>query len=146
MSGLRGRPFAPGNTFGRGRPKGSSNKTNSQGDDLLGQYADSVKRKCVAMALQGNPQALRMCMERISPRRLDARIQLSWPKIRSAHDVEKAAEKITQAIQRGKISPLEGSKMMSILETRSRFMENANFESRLEKLEENLARSKNLPR
>jgi hypothetical protein len=75
------------------------------------------------MALQGDPRALRICMERISPARQDACIQLSLPSIRTAQDVEKAAEKVTQAIRRGKITPLEGGKIMSILESRSRILE-----------------------
>ena len=60
--------------------------------------------------------------------------------------MEKAADKVTQAIRRGKITPLEAGKMMSILESRSRILENVQFESRLEKLEENLAAREKLPR
>ena len=146
MNKPRGRPFAPGNTLGRGRPPGSRNKAKAPGQDLLDQYAESVTRKCISMALQGDARALRICMERISPARQDACIQLSLAPIRTAQDVAKAAEKVTQAIRRGKITPLEGGKMMSILESRSRIMENVQLESRLTKLEENLAASNKLPR
>ena len=85
-------------------------------------------------------------MERINPARQDACVQLSLPSIRTAQDVEKAADKVTQAIGRGKITPLEAGKLMSILESRSRILENVQFESRLEKLEENLAAREKLPR
>ena len=146
MSKPRGRPFSPGNTFGRGRPKGSRNKAKAPGQQLLDQYSESLTRKCIAMALQGDQRALRICMERISPARQDACVQLSLPSIRTAQDVEKAADKVTQAIRRGKITPLEAGKMMSILESRSRILENVQFESRLEKLEENLAAREKLPR
>jgi predicted DNA-binding protein (UPF0251 family) len=145
MSKPRGRPFQPGNTIGRGRPKGSRNKAKAPGQDLLDQYSEPVTRKCISMALQGDARALRICMERMSPARQDAFVQLSLPRIRTAQDVEKAAEKVTQAIRRGKITPLEGGKLMSILESRARIMENVEFESRLEKLEENLAASNKLP-
>jgi hypothetical protein len=146
MNKPRGKPFAPGNTLGRGRPPGSRNKAKAPGQDLLDQYSEPVTRKCISMALQGDARALRICMERISPARQDACIQLSLAPIRTAQDVEKAAEKVTQAIRRGKITPLEGGKMMSILESRSRIMENVQLESRLTKLEENLAASNKLPR
>ena len=76
----------------------------------------------------------------------DACVQLSLPSIRTAQDVEKAADKVMQAIGRGKITPLEAGKLMSILESRSRILENVQFESRLEKLEENLAAREKLPR
>ena len=146
MSKPRGRPFSPGNTFGRGRPKGSRNKAKAPGQQLLDQYSESLTRKCIAMALQGDQRALRICMERINPARQDACVQLSLPSIRTAQDVEKAADTVTQAIRRGKITPLEAGKMMSILESRSRILENVQFESRLEKLEENLAARDKLPR
>ena len=146
MSTPRGRPFSPGNTFGRGRPQGSRNKGKAPGQELLDQYSESLTRKCIAMALQGDPRALRICMERIHPARPDACVQLSLPSIRTAQDLEKAADKVTQAIRRGKITPLEAGKMMSILESRSRILENVQFESRLEKLEENLAARDKLPR
>ena len=146
MSKPRGRPFSPGNTFGRGRPKGSRNKAKAPGQQLLDQYSESLTRKCIAMALQGDQRALRICMERINPARQDACVQLSLPSIRTAQDVEKAADKVTQAIRRGKITPLEAGKIMGILESRSRILENVQFESRLEKLEENLAARDKLPR
>jgi hypothetical protein len=34
----------------------------------------------------------------------------------TAQDLEKAAEKVTQAIGRGRIAPAEGEKMMNVLE------------------------------
>lgn len=84
---------------------------------------------------------MRLCMERISPARADACIRMSLPSIRTAEDVDKAAEKVTQAIRRGDITPAEGGKMMNIFESRSRIIEKAQFESRLEKLEKNMAGS-----
>ena len=86
MSKPRGRPFSPGNTFGRGRPKGSRNKAKAPGQQLLDQYSESLTRKCIAMALQGDQRALRICMERINPARQDACVQLSLPSIRTAQD------------------------------------------------------------
>jgi hypothetical protein len=97
VSKPRGRPFSPGNTLGRGRPKGSRNKAQAPGQHLLDQYSESLTRKCIAMALQGDQRALRICMERINPARQDACVQLSLPSIRTAQDVEKAADKVTQA-------------------------------------------------
>lgn len=75
MSKPRGRPFAPGNTLGRGRPKGSRNKAQSPGQDLLDEYAPHLVRKCISMAMQGDPGALRICMDRISPPRKNASIR-----------------------------------------------------------------------
>src|SRR3954470_12737376 len=123
MNKARGRPFAPGNTAGRGRAKGSRNKPKSPGQDLLEEYAPHLMRKCVALGLQGDRSALRLCIERIFPAQSDACIRMSLPRIKTARDVDKAAEKVTQAIGRGKITPSEGGKMMNILESRSRIIE-----------------------
>jgi predicted DNA-binding protein (UPF0251 family) len=139
MSKTRGRPFPPGNTLGRGRPKGSRNKEKSPGQYLPDEYAPHIVRKCLGMALQGDRGAMRICMERISPARQDACIRMNLATIRTAQDVGTAAEKVTQAIGRGNITPIEGGRMINILEGRSRIIERVDLESRLEKLEEKLA-------
>jgi hypothetical protein len=70
---------------------------------------------------------------------------MSLPPIRTAGDVDKAAENVTQAIRRGNLTPAEGGIMMNILESRSRVIERVQLESRLEKLEAALAAAE-LPR
>jgi len=147
MNKPRGRPFAPSNKFGRGRPKGSGNKTKCAGQHLLDEYAEHLVRKCIALAMQGDRSAMRICMERISPARRDACIQMNLPSIQTAKDLDQAAEKVTQAIRRGDITPAEGGTMMHILESRSRVIERVEWENRLEKLEEHVdARGERPPR
>jgi len=139
MNKPRGRPFLPDNTQGRGRPRGSRNKATSPGQDLLDEYAIHVVRKCISLAVQGDLSAMRMCMERISPARRDASIRMSLNPIATAQDVDQAAEKVTQALRRGKITPVEGGRMMNIFESRIRVIESVQMESRLQKLEEKIA-------
>jgi predicted DNA-binding protein (UPF0251 family) len=136
MNKPRGRPFEPGNTAGRGRPKGSRNAPKPPGQELLDEFAPHITRKCISIALQGDRVALRLCMERISPARQDACIQMNLPRIKKAEDLEKAAEKVTQNVGRGKITPIEGEKVMNILQIRSRLIETGQLENRVEKLEE----------
>lgn len=145
MSNPRGRPFQPGNTLGRGRPKGSPNKARSPGQDLLDEYGPHLIRKCISQAIQGDQSAMRICMGRISPARQDAFIRMSLPPIQTAQDVDKSAEKVTQAIRRGNITPVEGGRLMNILETRLRMIEKVQWENRLERLEDNMAAA-DLPR
>jgi hypothetical protein len=135
---VRGRPFAPGNRLGRGRPKGSGNKV-KPGQALLDDYAEPITRKCIALAMRGDRSAMRICMERISPARRGASIQMNLPPIKTAADVDRAAEKVTQAIRRGNLTPTEGATMMSILESRSRVFERVQLEGRLDKVEAGLA-------
>jgi hypothetical protein len=46
-----------------------------------------------------------------------ASIQMTMPKIRTARDLGKAAEKVIRAVARGKLAPAEGEKMMSLIES-----------------------------
>jgi hypothetical protein len=131
MNKPRGRPFLPGNKLGRGRPKGNRNRAKSPGQGLMDEYTPHLVRKCIATALEGNQGALRMCMERVSPVRRGASITLNLPPIKTAGDVHKAAEKITQAIRRGDITPTEGAILMSTLESRSRIMERVPLEPQI---------------
>ena len=146
MNKPRGQPFPPGNTLGRGRPAGSRNKAKPPGQDLLHEHALLLVRKCIFLALRGDRSAMRICMDRIGPARRDASIRMNLPRIGTAHDLDKAAEKVTQGIGRGDVTPAEGEKMMNIFEIRSRIIEKAHWESRLEKLEENMVAAGRLPR
>jgi hypothetical protein len=67
MSGQRGRPFEAGNKMGRGRPQGSRNKKSPAGGRILAEYGDSLERKCIWKALQGDMSAMRLCLERLVP-------------------------------------------------------------------------------
>ena len=145
MNKPRGQPFPPGNTLGRGRPAGSRNKAKPPGQELLHEHALLLVRRCIFLALQGDRSAMRICMDRISPAR-GASIRMNLPRIRTAQDLDKAAEKVTQGIGRGGLTPAEGEKMMNIFEIRSRIIEKAHWESRLEKLEGNMAAAARLPR
>ena len=59
----RGRPFEPGNKFGRGRPRGSRNKTTRILEELLDEHAPALLRKTLVMALQGQVPLLRKLMQ-----------------------------------------------------------------------------------
>jgi hypothetical protein len=139
MSQLRGKPFAPGNTMGRGRPRGSPNRSGSPEQDLLRKYGEQLTLKCISMAGQEKPGAMKLCMERILPVRRDAVVPVRLPRIRTAQDIDKAAERVTQSMARGKITATDGEKMMNVLEMRSRFMDAVEVESRIAKLEESMA-------
>ncbi len=146
MKELRGRPFEPGNTLGRGRPKGSRNKPKSPGQDLFNEYAEHLIRKVISLGLAGDNNALRMCIDRISPARRDAVIQMNLPAIRKAEDLDKAAEKVTQGLRRGKLTPVEGGRVMSILGDRLKIFETVELANRIEKVEEKMAAAEGLPR
>jgi len=142
VSKPRGRPFEPGNKAGRGRPKGSRNRDSGPVKAIFDEYAPHLARKVVAKALEGDPQALRICMDRIMPVPRDAGIPIHLPKIKSMGDVADAAGKVTRDMGKGNLSPSEGERMMNVLETHARLIENSETEKRVEKLEEHMAATK----
>jgi hypothetical protein len=135
----RGRPFQPGNKFGRGRPKGSRNRVTAPVKKLLDEFGPHLARKLVAMGLEGNPQALRICMERLMPAPRDASVAIKLPKIKSVEDVAAAAEQVIRGVGKGILSPSESARIMQVLESQVRVIESAGIEQRLQKLEEYFA-------
>ena len=65
---VRGRPFVKGRSGNpRGRPAGSRNKKTLAAAVLLEGESEALTRKAVELALEGDPTALRLCIERILP-------------------------------------------------------------------------------
>jgi hypothetical protein len=138
MNAPRGRPFQAGNTLGQGRPRGSRNKTESPEQQLLREYTLPLMRKCVALRLGGNSQAMRLCMALIGPAPHGAFLRMKLPPIRTAQDVDKAAEKVTQAICRSNITTAQGATMIDTLKRRLDIQETVDVVRRIEKLEEGM--------
>src|ERR1700674_5196537 len=72
----RGRPFEPGNKCGRGRPKGSRNKSTSAAQRLLEQHYETLMAKQLQAAHQGDPKARQWCLEQAN------RIRVAAPKLK----------------------------------------------------------------
>ena len=56
MNKPRGAPFQPGNTFGRGRPKGSRNKSTQAALGLLEKHHESLMAKQLKAAHDATPR------------------------------------------------------------------------------------------
>ena len=136
---MRGRPFQPGNTFGRGRPKGSRNKTTRKAQELLDKYYEPIFQKLISMAIKGDPVALRLCVERLFPARRDGYVQIPLSGSQTLADVAASSAKVLQGVSRGQITPMEGEIISGILEDRRRLIETGELAARIEKLEESAA-------
>jgi len=133
----RGTPFQQGNKFGRGRPKGSRNKTTRALQQLLNEHAEALMRKCVLMALQGDITALRLCIS-LLPARRQAALQLKLPPVTTTADIAEAHNAVLKGVTSGKLTPAEGQALASIVEARRRVIETQELEARLQRLEEGL--------
>jgi hypothetical protein len=61
-------PFQKGNKLG-GRKKGSKHKATEIAQMLLDGQAQTITQKCIDMAIEGHPVALKLAMERLVPPR-----------------------------------------------------------------------------
>ncbi|MGA2716246.1 MAG: hypothetical protein ABSG41_24380 [Bryobacteraceae bacterium] len=98
-----------------------------------------VRRAQMRLLDAGNPTIAVWLGKSLLGQRETSSMRLVLPKNRTARDLGKAAEKVTQAVVRGKITLAEGQKMMGILESQSRIGVTVDLVSRVEKIEENQA-------
>jgi hypothetical protein len=138
MSKATGRPFEVGNSVGRGRPKGSRNKTTLPAQELLRENADAITRKCLLMALKGDTTAMRLCMERIHPVRRAMPVRFNLPAIRNLQQLPAAVNSVAQAVAKGELTTAEGQQILPLLESLQRILATEEFEARLRALEDRL--------
>ena len=118
-----------------GRPAGSRNKTTLAVDALLDGEAETLTRKAIEKAKDGDIAALRLCLDRIAPVRKDRPVTFSFPLVASAADAAKASVALLAAVSAGEITPSEAVEIGRLLETYVRTLEITELEQRLNKLE-----------
>src|SRR5206468_483502 len=116
MKKTPGRPFKPGNTFGKGRPQGSRNKATIALQEMLDGHGEAITKKCALMALQGDPTGMRLCMERLIAPRRDSPVKFKLPPVNTAADVVKAIGTVLDDVADAELTPAEGQMVTAILE------------------------------
>ncbi len=101
--------------------------------ELLADEAEALTRKAVEAALDGDPTAMRLCLERILPR--DRAVKFALPPIKSAADVARAMGAVTAALADGLITPAEGQAIARMVTTFVETIEVSDFDRRLQLLE-----------
>ncbi len=127
--------FAPGNGLG-GRPPGARNKTTLAVEALLEGEHESLTRKVIDKALEGDVTALRLCLDRIAPARRDSPVSFSLPEIASAEDAVKASSALLTAVAAGEVTPDEAGRVMALLTSHKQLVETCDLEGRLTALEQ----------
>jgi hypothetical protein len=128
----RGRPFQQGNP---GRPKGSRNRTTLALEALLDGEAEALTRKAIEMALDGDPTAMRLVMDRIMPPRKERPVLFSLPKLETAGDAVKATAALAEAVANGDITPGEAGELAKLVDGFTKAVELHEIQQRLDKLE-----------
>src|SRR6516165_10138108 len=92
-----GRPFEKGQSGNpAGKPPGCRNHASRAAELLLDDDAEALTRKAVALALDGDPTAMRLCFDRIIAPRRARPVHLDLPPIVEAADIANAMGAITR--------------------------------------------------
>lgn len=128
----RGKPFEPGNP---GRPRGARHRVTRAIEGLLENEHESLTRKAIEKALEGDMVALRLCLDRIAPPRKDAPISIELPPVRTAEDVVEASAALLAAVGEGEVTPDEAGRIMALLASHRAILETGDLERRISALE-----------
>ncbi len=128
--------FKPGRSGNpKGRPRGARNKISARVQDMLSAEAPALVRKAIDMALDGDAQALRLCLERICPPQKDRPVPFPLGATDTAADIATAGKDVIAAVAEGHLTPSEGEALFRLLEARRRIVETADLEARIADLE-----------
>src|ERR1700674_4560184 len=110
----RGLPFEPGNKFGRGRPKGSRNKsTFPAAKRLLEEHAERLMRKNIAEGLQSNTRSRLWALDELAKQQRLPKLKLL--PIKTMADVTEAYAKVLAAVTNRKYPVADGERVTSML-------------------------------
>ena len=124
--------FSNGNV---GKTKGTRNKKTLAIESLLEGQAEALTQTAISKALEGDGLALRLCMERIAPAPKDNSVSFPLPEMKDAMDASKAASSILTAVSEVELTPIEGIRVMGLIDSYKRTLELTEIEERLQALE-----------
>jgi hypothetical protein len=120
-----------------GKPLGARHKATLAIEALFEGEAEAIGRKVIERALEGDPTALRLAVERVAPLRRGRVTNFDLPVVKNGNDVVAAIGAVLQAIAAGQLTPDEGVLIGNVLEVKRRSIELVELEARLRVLEEN---------
>lgn len=132
-----GKPFEEGRSGNpAGRPKGSRNRATQALEKILDGDAEAILNKAVEMAKDGDPVALRLCLDRLIPVRKDRPITFTLPEIETTANLTKATRALMQGVADGEITPSEAAELSKLVDAHLKAIETADIAARLARLEE----------
>ena len=111
------------------------NKAARAAESLFDGEVEHLTRRCVDMALAGDPQAMRICMDRLLPPVKSRPFKFKIPELRTIADAQNALSTIIAATACGAILSDDAATLASIISAFVRTTEVAELESRLCALE-----------
>ena len=115
-----------------GRPRGSKDKR-TELRDLLRPHAPALIEKLIAMALEGDHVALKLCIDRlVSPARAGHE-PVTLPKFTGT--LSERGEQLLDSLRTGKLAPAETNALLQALAAQAKIKEIDELEQRIQALE-----------
>ena len=118
----------------KGRPRGIVDKR-VRYKALFEKHGEALAQKAVALALEGDTTALRLCLERVAPplKARDLPVPLEF--LASSDNLSRQGREVLHAISRGQISPDQAEGLFRSLTAQARITELSELDKRIEALE-----------
>lgn len=136
--------FRKGNSGNpKGRPVGAHNKTTMAALELLEGEAESLTRKVIELALEGDISALRLCLDRLLPIQRYRPIPLDLGDLDSPQDMRRAFATICNGLRDGQIGAPDLAAITALIDQSFKSIEMVEFSQRLASIEEAIDNAKN---
>lgn len=133
--------FQPGQSGNpAGRPKGSRSRSTLALEAIFEGEAEAITRKVIELALEGDTQALRMCLDRLAPPRKDRPVTFELPAIETAADLSRATNALLQAVAVGDLTPAEAADISKSVDAHVRAIQATDLNERLSRIEQQASR------
>jgi hypothetical protein len=118
-----------------GRPRGARNRTTRLMQSLLAESAESIGRKVIALAEEGDIAAIRVCVDRLAPALKDEPVDIELPPLEKPADSVAAAATIVAGVAAGELTPSQAAQLAKVVDVYVRAIETKAFDERLSKVE-----------
>lgn len=133
----RGRPFQPGRSGNpAGRPRGSLNRRTLLLQQLFEGEAEAIGRKCIDLALIGDPTSLKLSLERLLPPVRDRLVTINVPPLKGIEDLPAFGVAVVNSIARGELTAAEGRALLEAADAFRRGVAESDTAKRLDEIEE----------
>lgn len=133
---LRPHQFQPGRSGNpAGKPPGTLNRTTRAAQTLLDGEAEGLTRKAIELALEGNIQALKLCIERLVPPRKERIVDMKLPEFSGVDSLPGLTAALLQAVSSGDLTVGEAAGLSSLVANHGKALELAELEKRIVALE-----------
>jgi hypothetical protein len=122
-----------------GRPPGCRNHATQMAEVLLEGEVEALTRKAVELALEGDTMALKLCLDRVVPRRKSRAVAFDLPRVDRVEDLGEAIGRVIEEAASGRLFLDEAAAFIGMMEARRKAIETIDLEKRLQALEAEIA-------